>query len=84
MTQVTIRIVDDLTCPKCGAPECDPRTTTPTGGYIKDVTRWVIRPHKVSDEKGSWSECLRCAGVLDENFDVIEGATKTANGWFAS
>jgi hypothetical protein len=77
-----------LTCPKCGAPECDPRTTTPEGGYIKDVTRWVIRPFKVQDEKGDWSQCLRCAGVLDADFNETGKSLRDPEvgrkGWFVS
>ena len=77
-----IHIVDGLQCPNCGAPELDPRTANPDGSY-KTGARWVIRPFKVDMA----SQCLRCAGILDENFDPIPGRSldnpKYGNrGWF--
>ena len=71
-----IKIVDGLTCPKCNAPELIPHTASPDGSW-QEGARWAIRPFKIDD----WSECLRCSGVLDANFEPT-GNKSNGNGWF--
>jgi hypothetical protein len=49
---VTIVVTSSLTCPRCGAEELE-NPTAPISDW-----RWQIRPHKVTDNLGSWSQCL--------------------------
>lgn len=65
MSTIAINVVSGLQCPTCGAPELIPSTANPDGSYKDENTRWAIRPFKVDN----WSQCLRCAGVLDEDFN---------------
>jgi len=47
-----LNVVQDLSCPHCGADEMHP-----------DETQLLIRAYKVCDEQGNWwSQCLVCAG----------------------
>ena len=64
-----ITITEDLVCPRCGAEELTPETRN----LHSSEWRWQIRPHKVCDEAGSWSQCLVCKDAGDP-----------ANGWFRS
>lgn len=74
-------IVSGLQCPECGAPELIPATANPDGSY-KPGARWAIRPFKVD----RWSQCLRCAGVLDEDFKptgkTLDDPETAQKGWF--
>ena len=78
----TITIISGLQCPHCGAPELVPSTANPDGTYKDQNTRWAIRPFKVDQ----WSQCMRCAGILDENYEPT-GKTNAdpdvaERGWF--
>ncbi len=75
-----MHIVDDLgiRCPK-GHTELTPSSM---GKPISEA-RWMIRPFKVQDEHGDWSECMVCAGVL--NADGTEtGNANNKKGWYCS
>jgi hypothetical protein len=79
MSPITITVGPDLTCPTCGAGELN-NPEAPVKEW-----RWQIRPHKVSDEHGSWSQCLVCAGYYDKPLGTYtheNGDPK--KGWFCT
>lgn len=74
-----IVITDNLVCPNCGAGELN-NPEAPVSEW-----RWQIRPHKVADQHGSWSQCLVCAGFYDKDrgtYDYNKGNPK--KGWFCT
>ena len=72
-------VVDDLTCPTCGATERHPTRENSV----------LIRGLKVFDDDGTaWSQCLVCSGYYDENLiphpNNGKGFHDEDKGWFSS
>lgn len=64
-------IVQELTCPKCGAKEMHP-----------DGDKLLIRGFKVNMGRGWESQCLVCAGYYDKDLKVIDENARLPGGWF--
>lgn len=74
-----IIVTDSITCPRCGAGEL----VNPDAPITE--WHWQIRPNKVCDDKGWWSQCLVCAGYYDKpggTYTHENGDPK--KGWFRS
>lgn len=68
-----ITVVAGITCPTCGAPELNP----------KNSEEVVVRGFKVHMD-GEWhSQCLRCAGGYDEDYNWVEANLDRNKGWFS-
>ena len=61
-----------LTCPKCGATELHPT----------EKNSVLIRAFKVTDDEGSWSQCLVCSGGYDANLVWHKDNHNPNKGWF--
>jgi hypothetical protein len=71
----------EICCPKCGAQEVHPDDVD-----LPPLDRRVlIRGRKFENEKGSWSQCLVCAGLYDlrggKLIDTLESFVPE-RGWF--
>jgi len=80
-----LRVVDNLECPNCGAPELHPDHSNdkPVEEWI-----WVIRPFKVTDLNNiCWSQCMVCAGAWSKDAeDTLISTPENLNrdkGWFS-
>lgn len=73
-----VRVVPggELRCPRCGTVEDHP------DGKRDKI---VIRGAKVYDERGAWSQCLRCSGYYSADLSTWNEADHNpAKGWFVT
>lgn len=73
-----ITVVDGLQCPTCGAGELHPADADKPIGE----KRWLLRPFKVGDEHGWWSQCLVCSGFYDKDLNEQPEKHDASKGWF--